>query len=286
MVRPRPTDNNERDAADLVAPVVGGTPERYETVGASDRYDYDIKMPDGSFIALEVTRHTSEADCEFWGILDKEKKQHWRFSSLRNDYSIRINTPTERVDVGKRIADPLKRLRQEIPTLLEELEQTEPEPDLTFIPPHGQVSRLEENLRGLGITAVFPLGTAESEDGGMVHVVPRYPPITVGDEITAAAQQEIEHKASKLLPRAQARGASEAHLFVWLEHGPHSRPPVAVMAGGHCPERVPRLCGLDAVWVAIHDGDDPRKWGMWRCTRDDGWTFVNLLGTRAPDPMR
>ena len=116
----------------------------------------------------------------------------------------------------------------------------------------------------------------------MVNIVPRYPPITVGDEITNAAQQEIERKASKLLPRAQATGASEAHLFVWLEHGPHSQAPVAVMMGGHCPERVPRLNGLDAVWVAIHDGDDPRKWGMWRCTRDDGWTFIELSGTGAP----
>ena len=126
MVRPKPADNNERDAADLVAPVVGGTPELRDTRDKPGRYDYNIVLPNDSIIALEVTRHTSQADCEFWGILRQEKKQNWRFPSLRNDYSLMINTPAERVGVGKRMPDPLERLRREIPTLLEELEQKEP----------------------------------------------------------------------------------------------------------------------------------------------------------------
>ena len=279
MVKPVNVDNNERNAAHLVASVVRGSPERYDRGDTPDKYDYNIVMPNASVIALEITRHTSQADHEFRGILNKEKKRHWRFPSLKNDRSIRINTPTDGKGVGKRVRDLLESLRRQVPALLEEVERTEPEPDLTFISPHGQVSDLKKNLRGLGITEVVLLGAAESQDGGMVEIVPRYPPTTAGDEIPAAAEQAINRKAAKLLRRAKDMGAYEAHLFVWLEHGPHSQPPVAVMAGGHCPERVPRLCGLDAVWVAIHDGDDPRKWGMWHCTCDDGWAFIDLSGS-------
>ena len=254
----------------------------HDTGGIPDRYDYDIVMPSGSVIALEITRHCSQSDHEFYGILNRESKRRWRFPGLQNDYSIMIDTPTNGEGIGKRVADLLIRLHREVLALLEELERTEPEPDLTFICPYGQVSPLEENLRGLSITAVYPVCAAVSQDGGMVIIVPRYPPITVGDEIPAAVEQEIDRKAAKLLRRAKAAGTSEAHLFVWLEHGPHSQAPVAVMAGGHCPVRVPRLSGLDAAWVAIHDGDDPRKWGIWRCARDDGWTFIDLSGTGAP----
>ncbi len=278
MVKPLHVDNNERDAADLVSSVIGGSPELHDTGRISGRHDYNIVMPNGSVIALEVTRHTSQADHEFQGVLKKEKKRHWRFPNLTNDYSVTIDTPTNREGIGTCIRDLLKCLHREVPSLLEE-ERSEPEPDLTFISPHGQVSPLKKNLRGLGITEVVLLGTAESQDGGMVNIVPRYPPITVGDEIPAAAKKGIDRKAARLMSSAEAAGASEAHLFVWLEHGPHSQAPVAVMLGGHCPECVPRLCDLDAVWVAIHDGDDPRKWGMWRCTRDDGWTFIDLSGS-------
>ena len=106
----------------------------------------------------------------------------------------------------------------------------------------------------------------------MVHVEPRFPSGWAGDEIAAVADRHISRKATKLVRRARATGASEAHLFVWLELGPHSQAPVAVMAAGRSPTRVPELCDLDAVWIAIYDGDNPRKWGMWRCATAEGWT--------------
>ena len=266
--------HNEREAADLVASVVRGSPHRRDTGDVSDRHDYDIVMDDGSVTALEITRHTSQADHEFQGILDREKKRDWRFPRLRDDYSIAINTPAGGKRVGKRIHDLLKQLRREAPALLEEVEQTDA--DVTFIRPRGPVTHLQEKLRALHIIAVYHIGPAASQDGGMVYVEPWFPPGSAGDEIPAAAEHHIGRKAAKLVRRAEATGASEAHLFVWLEPGPHSQAPVAVMAAGRSPTRVPELCGLDAVWVAIYDGDNPRTWGMWRCTPAEGWTLINF----------
>ena len=206
--------------------------------------------------------------------MDREKKRNWRFPQLSNDYIIAIDTPTGGKRAGKRIHDRLRQLRREAPTLLEEAEQTDA--DITHIRPHGRVTPLYEKLRDLGITAVYHLGPAASQDGGMVNVEPRFPSGWAGDEISAAAERHIGRKAANLVRRAQATGASEAHLFIWLELGPHSQAPVAVMAAGRSPTGVPELCGLDAVWVAIYDGDEPLKWGMWRCTLAQGWTLIQF----------
>ena len=97
MVKPLHVDNNERDAADLVSSVIGGSPELHDTGRISGRHDYNIVMPNGSVIALEVTRHTSQADHEFQGVLKKEKKRHWRFPNLTNDYSVTVgDRPVDR----------------------------------------------------------------------------------------------------------------------------------------------------------------------------------------------
>ena len=168
----------------------------------------------------------------------------------------------------------LRQLRRDAPALLEEAEQTDA--DVTFIRPRGRVTPLQERLRALHVIAVYHLGPAASQDGGMVFVEPWVPPGAVGDEIPAAAEHHIGRKAADLLHRAETTGASEAHLFVWLEPGPHSQAAVVVMAAGRSPDRVPELCDLDTVWVAIHDGDNPRKWGMWRCAPAEGWTRIQF----------
>ena len=243
MNEAKSADDNERDAADLVASVVGGSPHWRDTRVAPHKHDYDIVLPDASVIALEITRQTSQADHEFQGILDREKKQDWRFSRLRNDYSIVINAPSGGNRVGKRINDLLRQLRREVPALLEEVEQTEA--DVSVIPLRGPVTPLQERLHALQVVAVSPQGPAASEDGGMVYLVRWVAPVSVGDEIPAAAERHIGRKAANLLNRAEATGASEAHLFVWLEPGPNSQaPPVATAAG-----RSPLVCQNSAAWT-------------------------------------
>lgn len=129
---------------------------------------------------------------------------------------------------------------------------------ITYIRPHGPVSPLEAKFRDLGIRALYCLGPAVSADGGMTWIEPHFPSGSTGDEIPAAVGKPIADNLSKLL-KAKRDGAREAHLFVWLEWGPRTQAPVGVMAAGRPPRTVPNLQGIDVVWVAIHDGHNPRK---------------------------
>ena len=163
MQRAKPA-HNEREAADLVASVVGGSPHWRDTGGVSDRHDYDIVKPDASVIALEITRHNAQADHQFTKIMDRERKRDWRFASLTNDYSIAIDTPAGGKRAGRRIHKLLRKMRREAPALLEEVEQTGA--DLSYVRPRGRTTPLEDKLHDLGITAVYHLGPAASQGGG------------------------------------------------------------------------------------------------------------------------
>ena len=181
-------------------------------------------------------------------------------------WRLEIDTP----DNGRRIHTHLQRLLDQTPALPEEMERTGER--ISHIRPHGFVSPLAGKLRDLGIRTVQCDGPSASEDGGMVRIQEHYPSGWAGDEIPAAVVRPIEDNLRKLL-NAKRDGARAAHLFVWLELGPRTQAPVTVMAAGRPPRRVPDLQGLDVVWVAIHDGHNPPRWGIWHCTAD-GWEYL------------
>lgn len=89
MPEMNPARDNESEAADWIASILGGYPRRRDIPPEQGKHDYDIVMPDDSTIALEVTRHISEADAEYTGITKNPAKRSWRSPGLMNDMAPR-----------------------------------------------------------------------------------------------------------------------------------------------------------------------------------------------------
>lgn len=111
MPETNPLRDNEHDAADWIASILGGSPCRRDIPSEQGKHDYDVVMPNGSTVALEVTRHISEADAECTGITRGLKKRDWRSRDLANDWSVVVEMPSKGKRVGKRIHERLRQLQ-------------------------------------------------------------------------------------------------------------------------------------------------------------------------------
>ncbi|MYA18189.1 MAG: hypothetical protein F4Z28_16235 [Gammaproteobacteria bacterium] len=111
MPETNPLRDNEHDAADWIASILGGSPCRRDIPSEQGKHDYDVVMPNGSTVALEVTRHISEADAEYTGITRGLTKRDWRSRDLANDWSVVVEMPSKGKRVGKRIHERLRQLQ-------------------------------------------------------------------------------------------------------------------------------------------------------------------------------
>lgn len=74
MLVTHPAHDNESEAADWIAGILRGSACRRDIPPEQGTHDYDIVMPDGSSIAVEITRHISEADAEYTGITEEPQQ--------------------------------------------------------------------------------------------------------------------------------------------------------------------------------------------------------------------
>ncbi len=81
----RPWDE-ERDAAMLMCAQLGGVTTQVDTGGGPEqRHDFDLELPDGTTVAVEVTRHNNPTNL---AVLSELHKRDWHFPQLRNDWIV------------------------------------------------------------------------------------------------------------------------------------------------------------------------------------------------------
>ena len=244
--------DEELDAARIVEGHLGGVSRpRDPGGGAAQLHDFEVVLPDGRIVAVEVTRHTVPEDNAARAAV---KRKQWQFGVLRYDWVVDM---IQHYDV--------REVHRRFPGLLAVVEAAEVE---TFNLKHRTASGPAEEallqLRTMGAQLLYRLKEASDGGGRIILGAASVAGSTAADVLVEVAERyaNLPDNARKL---ATAE-ADECDLFIWVESAHHQA--VAAMAFEVLPERVPTLPDhVDAVWLATAY-DAPQ---VWRYVRRLGW---------------
>ncbi|HYB27956.1 MAG TPA: hypothetical protein VEF89_15165 [Solirubrobacteraceae bacterium] len=260
----------ELAAADVVADAVGGHWESRDGEGdPPGMHDFDVILPDGRCIALEVT---SAIDGAVVALSDaafgrEGRQQRWPAPALTNDWIVTI--PQRRV----RVADMMSAM---LP-ILEVFEEhghadVDPHVNYAYVSPRSEmpaaVVEAARRMVELGVTRARVLAPRAEGDAEMFVTISGG---FTGDPgaVNRLVAERAEPKREKLA-RAKADSASECHLFVWLDGTqPGAELAVAKMPPPPAPE-IPSE--VDVVWLTTPPLATPEK--LWRARQSEGWEVL------------
>ena len=251
--------DEEADAATIVCAQLGGVSHRVDPGGGSEQvHDFDVHLPDGTVVAVEVTRHNVPANHARSSEL---AKRDWRFPQLRKVWVVHMIGTYKVGEVHRQIGGLLLSLETAGITYLrldEDLFEPEPHEDwmnddeykTRDLLDRTRTRAVAERLRDLGARVVYS-ETDGGPDGGKVCISETG---QGGSTSPSVIVEMIEHLASLPDNEKKLRGASdraERHLFVWVESSQHAA--VAAFAAlqvAGMPDRAPTLPNcVDAVWA-------------------------------------
>lgn len=231
---------------------LGGIWERRDAGGGPIAYhDFDIQLPGGEVVALEVTRHTLSAAVKARAAV---RKKDWSFACLRWNWVVNI--------AGH--GHDVREIHRRIPALLAVLEEAGIETaHLREDPPPGPAQAALEGLRSLHARLVYRHTDATDGAGRVILGEASVAGATSPQVVVQAAEHQgnMADNSGKL---ASAE-ADERHLFIWVESHPHV---AAAMASDVLPGQAPTLPEhIDVVWLAT--ATSPSQ--VWRHVRGEGW---------------
>jgi hypothetical protein len=260
----------ELAAADVVAEALGGRWELRDGEGdPPGMHDFDVILPDGRCIALEVT---SAIDGAVVALSDaafgrEGRQQRWRARDLANDWIVTI--PQRPVRVAEMMSAMLPILE-----VFEEHGHADVDPHINYayVSPRSKmpaaVVEAARRMVELGITRARVLAPRAEGDAEMFVTISGG---FAGDPgaVNRLVAERAEPKREKLA-RAKADSASECHLFVWLDGTqPGAELAVAKMPPPPAPE-IPSE--IDVVWLATPPLTTPEK--LWRARQSAGWEVL------------
>ncbi|MDP9333258.1 MAG: hypothetical protein M3Q30_08130 [Actinomycetota bacterium] len=289
-MRRRPWDE-EANAAEIVCAQLGGVAHQIDTGGGPEQlHDFDVELPDGTMVAVEVTRHNVPLSL---GVLAELDKRDWHFPELRNVWVVDM-IPVYSVGlVHRQIAGLLLELETaRIDRLLvrgvlfdatlhdDEIDDDERE-DRELLDRTG-TRATAERLRDLGARLVYCLTEAGSH-GGEVIMSEAGQGGSTGPSVIIEMIERHASRPDNVKKLVGASDRSERHLFVWVETSQQA----AVAAfdfskvlpdGVGMPDRAPELpdC-MDAAW-AVTGFDNAH---IWQYHRAYGWR--DLESWRRPE---
>jgi hypothetical protein len=260
----------ELAAADIVSGALGG---RWESRDAEDdppgMHDFDVVLPDGRCIALEVT---SAIDGAVVALSDaafgrEGRQRRWAAPGLANDWIMTI--PQRPVRVAEMMTAMLP--------ILEAFEvhghaDVDAHINYAYVSPRSELPAplvaAATRMVELGVTRARVL--APGADGDAEVFVTISGGFT-GDPgaVSRLVAERAEPKRAKLAS-AKADSASECHLFIWLD----GTQPGAELAVATIPPPPPPDIPLevDVVWLATPPLATPEK--LWRARRSAGWEVL------------
>jgi hypothetical protein len=257
-------------AADLVAVALGGRWELCDGEGdPPGMHDFDVILPDGRCIALEVT---SAIDGAVVALSDaafgrEGRQRRWSAPHLANDWIVTI--PQRPVRVAEMMSAMLPILE-----VFEEYEHADVDPHINYayVSPRSEmptaVVEVARRMVELGVTRARVLAPRAERDAEMFVTISGG---FAGDPgaVNRLVAERAEPKREKLA-RAKAYSASECHLFVWLDGTqPGAELAVAKMPPPPAPE-IPSE--IDVVWLATPPLATPEK--LWRARPSAGWEVL------------
>ena len=238
--------------------------ERVDVGPEDSRNDFDLHLPDGRRVAVEVTRDISPAARQYEKMVRNEDGHPEGFpkTSTVLDHHWRIDIEPSP------FGDPLtavQKLQDNIEALLQRAEELGvddpcfPEstfPDLTRETKAeiDEKCSLRERLRGLGVRHANHADKWTDHDGlGKLITAGLSGPIgwSGSDSINGPVERHLESNLKKLQPAIEDPNA-EAHLFIWVYPGdPRDGAPSALRTSDIPEVEHPDLHGVDTVWLAI-----------------------------------
>jgi hypothetical protein len=260
----------ELAAADVVAGALGG---RWESRDGEDdppgMHDFDVILPHGRCIALEVT---SAIDGAVVALSDaafgrEGRQQRWPAAGLANDWVVTI--PQRPVRVAEMMSAMLPILEA-----FEEHGHADVDPHITYayVSPRSEmpapVVEAARRMVDLGVTRARVLAPRADDDAEVFVTISGG---FAGDPgaVNRLVAERAEPKREKLT-RAKADRASECHLFIWLDGTqPGAELAVATMPPPPGPD-IP--LEVDVVWLATPPLAMPEK--LWRARQSAGWEVL------------
>ena len=278
MVRPQRGSVLELEAAWTLAALRSGRPIRRDMPGAAPgTHDFDVQLPHGRIIALEVTSSTVPEVVAMWeaiGQLD------WAVPSITRSWSVSLQAG-ERGKAGARV----RRFHKEAPSLLKVLESDLPTPpgDLLGNPP-------EQLLSSRALETIQALRALGARNGGPVDTMTGNPPLLLvgtvgqarwldGSSVNRSVAEALSANAEKLA----ATKADERHLWLWIDSTDSEG--AASMHGYSVPAQTPDLDDrADEVWVALWLGQinyETNIGALWHVVAGGEWQTVPVPAVRT-----
>jgi hypothetical protein len=232
-------------------------------------HDFDVILPDGRCLALEVT---SAIDGAVVALSDaafgrEGRQRRWPAHNLANDWIVTI--PQRPVRIAEMMSTMLPILQA-----FEEHGHTDVDPHMyyAYVSPRSEmpaaVVEAARRMVKVGVTRARVLAPRADGDAEMF--------VTISGGFTGdpdAANRLVAERAEpkrEKLARAKADSASECHLFVWLDGTqPGAELAVAKMPPPPPPE-IPSE--IDVVWLATPPLATPEQ--FWRARQSTGWEVL------------
>ena len=226
--------------------VLGGVAHRHDTRRKQQAHDYDIELPDGTVIALEITQHVAESVIETDNLI---AKHHWGFECLRRDWFVDVVA-------GVRVQE----LHAYLPKLLKQLEDARVERRAFS---HSDIRAGQQELAALGVLSCRSYESHEPVARVQVDQLTADPSHNGEATLESMVQNLAQKKASTL---GNACALTERHLLIWLDHT--NLDGRSAMERGELPSRIPALpAEVDVVWLAL----SVRQPVLWRVD-STGWS--------------
>jgi hypothetical protein len=276
-IRPAPKEDLEREAAWTLAALLSGRPERRDLAGGPDAtHDFDVHLPEGRVVALEVTSSTVPEVVEMW---DAILVRDWSFPELDRSWSLSL-TAAARGQVGARIDRFYKRGPVLLRTLGPEVRWSAG--DLLGGPlPHlsSTARQALADLRALGVRHANPVDTMTGGVPLIVLGVSGPAGWVEGNPVNNAVGRAITENEAKLA----AADSDERHLFLWVDST--DSPCEAAMATFTLPSDAVDLGGVvDHAWVALwmrSQSTESNIHSMWHVRRRGHWELVVVPRVRT-----
>ena len=246
--------DSEEAGKQLMERVLGGKARRHDRNDGEPKHDFDICMPDGSVIALEVTQDMAQARENQRGALEKLR---WQFDQLGREWFVDIFDNARVNDLHARLPELLGQLERKgiaelnVPRVAgDHDERTD--------------ARTLCEFRYLGVLSCRSYEPGDDSVGAVR--TNQFVDAVWGDakSVAAVVVRHVSERRDNACKLARAASAAERHLLIWVDDAMLAAS-AAMQVGerkGLLPSEVPGLPPeIDVVWLALAMAD-PIVWRL------------------------
>jgi hypothetical protein len=278
-MQPAPKEDIELEAAWTVAALVAGRPARRDKQGAPDgTHDFDILLPDGRTIALEVTSSTVGEVVGMWKAI---RELDWCIPGLTRSWSAQLQA----AGPGK-AGTAVRRFHQQAAQWFNILGAEVPYGagdvigDAAKLPLSEKAKEAVAKLKALGAKGATAVDATVNGGKPAIVVGTVGPGGFIGwSAVDAAVETALTDNADKLAKAS----ADERHLFLWVDNT--DNPSYVAMATFSPAGEAPNFKGrADVVWVGLWM-NGVLGWtnvhSLWKATSGSAWEQIRVPDTRA-----